>query len=84
MPIEIVNVPVCWDDEIPGALVRGTPIVKAQAEDHDRNPAGTKGTVIGSIQHPETGQLFYFVEWETMPGLPVAVVAWKIAAQATH
>jgi hypothetical protein len=64
------------DDDTPGAIPRGTTIIKVATEKGDANPIGTKGKVLGSMgDGQKTG---YFVEWETMPGTPVFVADFKI------
>lgn len=64
-----------------GAIPNGSRIVKSKMEDDDAHKIGDKGTVIGSISHPEVlnGMIGYFVEWDDMPGVPVGVVGWKIS-----
>lgn len=64
-----------------GAMPNGQAIIKVQSEDGDANPVGTRGRVLGSIHDPKLGY-GYFVEWETYPGVPVLVKAFKIAADA--
>ena len=44
--------------DAPGAIPRGTPIVKVVNEVGDINPTGTRGTVLGSLRHGD------LVEWE--------------------
>ncbi|MCK1670337.1 hypothetical protein [Bradyrhizobium sp. 150] len=66
-------------DQAPGAIPNGTPIVKVFSEERDANPVGTTGVVLGSMSDGErTG---YFVEWQTMPGVPVFVAEFKIGRQ---
>lgn len=77
-----------------GAIPNGTVIVKVNTEKDDANPIGTKGKVLGSLpvnitpeeraKLPEAGRdsrFFYFVEWESTPGVPVGVTSWKIAPE---
>ena len=61
-------------EQAPGAIPKGTAIVKAVVG--DPVPAGTKGTVCGSIS--AAGAYAYFIEWETMKGVPVFVEGYKI------
>jgi hypothetical protein len=55
----------------------GLRVIKIKMERGDANPIGTKGTVLGSIVHPDAGT-GYFVEWDSMPKMAVFVVEWKI------
>lgn len=64
------------DQDAPGAIPRGWPIIKVFSELGDTNPVGTKGKVIGSMTDGKV--MGYFVEWETMPGVPVFVADFKI------
>lgn len=66
-------------DQADGAISNGTPIVKVQSEVRDANPVGTRGKVLGSIRTDD--KLGYFVEWETLPGVPVFVSDFKIRPQ---
>jgi hypothetical protein len=71
-------------DQAEGAIPNGARIVKSFTEEHDANPVGTLGTVLGSIEAPPgvTGypdKFFYFVEWDPSPRLAVGVRAAKIA-----
>lgn len=67
-------------DQAPGAIPNGTPIVKTFSDKGDANPVGTTGIVLGSMFDGEhiAG---YFVEWQTMPGVPVFVAEFKIGRQ---
>jgi hypothetical protein len=67
------------NENAPGAIPRGTPIVKVATDAGDINPIGTRGTVLGSLRHGD--QIGYFVEWEVTPGLPVFVLDFKIGRQ---
>jgi hypothetical protein len=64
------------DEDAPGAIPRGTTIVKVASEKGDANPVGTKGKVLGSMG--DGTRIGYFVEWETMPGRPVFVTDFKV------
>jgi hypothetical protein len=70
-------------NEAPGCYPNTTRVVKVQMEAGDANPLGTTGTVLGSLSHPAMGTA-YFVEWDTMPRVAVAVMAWKLARQEDH
>ena len=67
------------DTDAPGAIPRGTAIVKIISEKGDANPVGTKGKVIGSMGDGQ--KMGYFIEWETLPGVPVFVADFKIGRQ---
>lgn len=63
-----------------GAIPNGTRIVKVAVDGDgstERNPIGTRGVVLGSVDGGPMG-LGYFVEWDTMPRVACGVVAWKI------
>lgn len=66
-------------EQAEGAIQNGSTIVKVWSERGDTHPVGTKGTVLGSIHHPQLGYL-YFVEWETLPRVAVGVIGEKIGA----
>lgn len=89
--IRYMNGVVYVDDEAPGAMPNGTRIVKLRIYDAvEAHPIGTPGTVLGSIPLPEEvtkeladrgvpdARFSYFVEWDPLPGYPVAVVGPKI------
>jgi hypothetical protein len=65
-------------DRANGAYPSGQRIVKVKTEAGDANPIGTRGTVLGSVGHPDLG-ICYFIEWDNHPRAAVAVIAWKIA-----
>lgn len=70
--------------EAEGAIPNGAAIIKITFEQGDHNPIGTKGKVLAS-HGPidlETGEFGYFVEWDTLPGLPVFVRGRKIEADS--
>jgi transcriptional regulator with XRE-family HTH domain len=67
------------DQDAPGAIPRGTPIVKIVSEAGDANPIGTNGKVLGSLSDDD--RIGYFIEWETMPGMPVFVSDFKVGRQ---
>lgn len=55
---------------------------KINHEPGDRQPCGTKGTVLGSIFVPKLGA-GYFIEWDPAPHVAVFVIAWKIEADTS-
>lgn len=61
----------------PGAIPSNTRIAKVWCEDGDTTPLGTRGTVLGSVRHPDLG-LMYFIEWDGRAGIAIAAVAKKI------
>jgi hypothetical protein len=65
-------------DQVSGVIPNGTTIRKVKTEDGDAHPVGALGVVLGSIQIP-TMPIFYFIEWEALPGYAVGVIDWKIA-----
>jgi len=64
-------------DEYPGALPNGTRIIKVLMLQGDAHRPGAKGTVLGSMGHPQIG-IGYFVEWDDTPKTAVFVEARKI------
>src|SRR5262245_15908147 len=68
-----------FEDEYPGAMKNGTRVVKVRGDEGDTHPLGALATVVGSIGHPDVG-VCYFVEWDEHPGVPVAVMAFKLTA----
>lgn len=77
--------------EAPGAIPNGRRIVKVASAPDDANPNGTGGKVVASHAFPadaaaklarernEAPERFvYFVEWDTLPGVPVFVRGSKI------
>lgn len=68
------------DDEAEGAIPNGTRVIKVEGSDEGAIKLGTRGRILGSVNHPELGYA-YFVEWDTMKMLPVFVVGWKIAIE---
>jgi hypothetical protein len=67
-----------------GAWLLGTRVVKTGGEPGDVHPTGARGTVRGSVGQEEmtmNGRRVrhgYFIEWDDMPGVVVAVVDWKL------
>lgn len=57
----------------------GTRIKKVWGEAGDGTALGTKGTVLGSLGHPNVG-VAYFVEWDDKPHHAVFVAAKKLGA----
>lgn len=71
-------------NEAKGALPNGTRICKTCSQPGDTHPDGTQGTVIGSMGPvfiPEfpNDAYFYFVEWDSLPGLPCGIAQHRIA-----
>ena len=67
-------------EQVWGAWPNGTRVVKVQQELGDGTPLGARGTVLGSMRHPARPDLLaYFIEWEALPRLAVAVMDWKLA-----
>jgi hypothetical protein len=64
-------------NEAPQCYRNGTRIRKTVHQEGDATPVGGRGTVLGSIFHPELGG-FYFVEWDHKPKVAVGVAAVKI------
>ena len=64
-------------EQVPGAILNGTRIVKVKCEEGDTRLLGVKGAILGSVNHPPEG-IGYFVEWDDAPKLAVFVIAWKI------
>ncbi len=75
--------------EAPGAIPNGKRIVKSRCEVGDAHPLGSKGKVLSSItvtpeqnvKHGANEQFGYFVEWDSHPGVPCAVMGSKIRAE---
>lgn len=68
-------------EQAPNAkFANGTRIRKAKQEAGDATPLGTKGTVLGSISHPDVrnGAVLYFIEWDNRPKTAVGVIEWKL------
>lgn len=63
----------------PGAYELGTRIKKVKGEPGDSTPIGDEGTVLSSVRNEDVApNVFYFVEWDHTPGLPVGIIDWKI------
>lgn len=63
-----------------GAIPNGTRIVKAKSEEGDTTPTGAGGKVLSSVYDQTVGPyIFYFVEWDHTPGVPVGCIGWKVA-----
>lgn len=65
-----------------GAMRNGTRVVKVRSQMADAHPDGATGTVVGSLRDSEVANnmVLYFVKWDTRPGVPVAVISWKLEA----
>lgn len=72
-------------EQAEGAIKNKSRILKAFSEKGDSHPVGSLGTVLGSFKvTPDVAEefgapYFYFVEWDSTPGLAVGVVGTKIA-----
>jgi hypothetical protein len=68
-----------------GAIANGADIVKTRSEVGDTHKDGARGTVLGSVSHPDVqdGAILYFVEWRTLPRVAVGVMDFKIEALRT-
>lgn len=68
--------------EAPGAIRNARRIEKVNSEPGDAHPDGTKGRVLGSIGPFYDARLpspyAYFVDWDDMPGVPVAIAGHRI------
>lgn len=89
------KIPSQMRGEAEGAIPNGREIAKVRSEPGDANPVGMRGRVLASIDLAtlppatlahlamETGReverFAYFVEWESLPGVPVGVMGSKIA-----
>lgn len=67
-------------ESAPGAMPPGTIVVKLNSEPKDANPDGALGVVLGSLDVPDLGVL-YFVEWVAHPQAAVACVDWKLRTE---
>jgi hypothetical protein len=52
----------------------GTRVAKVKSAYGDAHQDGAAATILGSLRDPESGRIAYFVEWDDLPGLPVAIV----------
>ena len=61
---------------------RGTRVSKIASVPGDTHQDGARATVVGSIGPvPYQDRLVtygYFVEWDDLPGVPVAISSWRI------
>jgi len=82
-----IDVPIMlFRGEAPGAIPNGRRIEKSKMGEGDYHPIGAKGKVLASkLIPPEVeatvaqGETFaYFVEWDTHPGVPVAIMGSRI------
>ncbi len=75
-----------FQGQAPGAIPNGRRIEKSKFESGDYHPIGAKGKVLSStLVPPEVeadvgkGEKYaYFVEWDSHPGVPVAVMGSRI------
>ena len=76
------KIPVFIPGSVHGALPNGTRIKKVNSEPRDGHSDGDQGTVLashGPVEAPGLGpELFYFVEWDSHPNVPVGVLGSKI------
>lgn len=61
-----------------GAIPNGTSVEKTNSEPGDGHPNGTRGIVLGSIGHPDLGEIGYFVEWEPSSNKAVMAIGKKL------
>lgn len=54
-------------------------VKKINCEGGDATPAGTRGTVLGSIRSPGEEHCGYFVEWDNNKRTACFVIEWKLA-----
>ena len=74
--------------EMPGALRNGTRVRKVRSEPGDGNRDGSRGTVLGSLQMPDMGNIptdrgmkvkfLYFIRWDRMSNIAVGVLDTKL------
>jgi hypothetical protein len=62
----------------PGAYPNGSRIRKKSSDPGDTAKAGSTGTVLGSLAHPDVG-IGYFVEWDHLPQMAVFIMGRKLA-----
>jgi hypothetical protein len=74
------------EGEADGAIRNGSRVVKCDSEPGDGHPDGTVGSVISSLavpnhmRHEYGADYFYWVEWESDPGMAVGVLDRKVRA----
>lgn len=68
-------------EQADGCYPNGSRVEKTIEEKGDAHPVGARGTVLGSISHPDVGTA-YFIEWDDTPRMAVATVAAKIGPLA--
>jgi hypothetical protein len=72
-------------NQVEGAFLNGSKIVKVKSEKDDAHAIGDRGSVLGSIEIPDSEpdrRIMYFIEWDNLPCVAVACSAWKLG-QAT-
>lgn len=81
-----VMIPFWLRGDADGAVPIGGRVVKCNSEENDLTPDGTEGTVVSSINVPDSiGKelgvdvvFFYFIEWDGGPEQPVGVIDRKL------
>lgn len=85
---ERVKAVVMLMGEADGAIPNGNRIIKCNSEEGDMNEDGATGTVLSSIATPadmlaeeefKDKPFFYFVSWDSDPGMPVGISSNRIA-----
>lgn len=60
-----------------GKWPKGTRVEKINSEPGDTHADGTQATIVGALKAPAEARLpieyMYWVEWDDLPGIPVAV-----------
>ena len=62
--------------QVPGALINGTLVIKINSLLGDSHQDGDRGKVVGS--ELIAGAVWYFVEWNDLPGMPVAITRERL------
>lgn len=65
-----------FSTSVDGAMPNGTRAVKVGSDDGDVHGDGAACTVRGSAM--ALGTVVYCVEWDDLPGVPVAIVARRL------
>jgi hypothetical protein len=61
-----------------GALPNGTRVRKINSKPDDTHRDGALATILGSLAVPESSHIGYFVEWDDLPGVPVAIADFRV------